>query len=425
MVDSGTAFVLICAALALVMTPALAFFYGGLVRASSAISMMMLSFGALGVVAVLWIAYGYAVVFANAGTPGYFGVDGVLGIDSGLLGLDSLVADVSSGGGGDALAGAALQAMYAVVAVALVSGAVADRARFGAWLLFAGAWASLVYFPIAGWVFNVRWGAEGLADGGWISYGLDSLVGAGALDFAGGTAIHINAGAAALALALVLGKRINFGQGMQRPHSIPLVLFGAAMLWFGWFGFNAGAEGAADPEAALVVVNTIVCPSAALLAWLIVETIRGGKATAVGAACGVVSGLVAITPGCAYLTPVWALILGAAAGTVCALAVDLKYVFGFDDSLDVIGIHLVGGLLGTIYLGFFAEGEGLVYSGRFDQLFAQLIGAFSVLIYSFVMTLVIGWLIDRFVGFRVHDEVQRAGIDRSVHGESALHREAS
>ncbi|BDI22832.1 ammonium transporter [Herbiconiux sp. L3-i23] len=421
--DQGTtAFVLICAALALLMTPALAFFYGGLVRASSAISLMMLSFGALALVAVLWIVFGYAVVNSSGNASGFVGIDGVFGIDTGLIGLGALLqgADDSA-----PLAQAAFQCMFAIVAVALVSGAIADRARFGAWMVFAGLWASLVYFPVASWVFTVRWGADGMAGGGWIVYGLRDLVGAGVLDFAGGTAVHINAGAAALALALVLGKRTGVGSGPLKPHSIPFVLLGAALLWFGWFGFNAGSEGAADGFAALVVMNTLAAPAAALLSWLVVETIRDGKATAVGAASGVVSGLVAITPACAYLTPLWAVLLGLLAGALCALAVNLKYVLGFDDSLDVVGIHLVGGLIGTLYLGFFANGDGFIYSGRVDQLLAQAIGAVAVLVYSFAVTLALGYLVDKLMGFRVTTAIEQAGLDIAPYGQAAVGPDAT
>ncbi|MFD1713654.1 ammonium transporter [Amnibacterium flavum] len=417
--DQGNiAFVLICAALALIMTPGLAFLYGGVVRAQSAISMMMLSFGAMGLVGVLWILYGYAVVYSGAGSPTYFGIDGVFGIEFAHLGFAGLFGDDPA----DALklAEAAFQGMFAIITVALVSGAIADRARFGAWMVFAGVWSTLVYFPVASWIFNMTWGAEGIVDGGWIVYGLQSVVGAGVLDFAGGTAVHINAGAAALALALVLGKRIGFAKGIQKPHSIPFVLLGASLLWFGWFGFNAGSEGAADGFAALAVMNTIVAPAASLLTWLIVETIRGGKATAVGAALGAVSGLVAITPGCAYLTPVWAVVLGLLSGVVCALAVDLKFVLGFDDSLDVVGVHLVGGLIGTLYLGVFALGDGLLYSGRANQLAAQSIAAFAVMIYSFLVTYAIGFVIERTMGFRVRESDDVAGLDAVQHGESAL-----
>ena len=413
--DQGnTAFLLICSALVLLMTPGLAFFYGGLVKAKSVISMMMLSFGALGLIGVLWVLYGYAIAFANN-----VGVDGVIGIDTGALGLTSLL-EAPEGAAFPPLAFAAFQATFAIITVALISGAIADRAKFGAWMLFAGLWATIVYFPVASWVFNFTLDPETLAftDGGWITYGMQEFFGVGAIDFAGGTAVHINAGAAALALALVLGKRVGFAKGAHVPHNPPFVLLGAGLLWFGWFGFNAGSQLAADGVAALAFVNTIAAPAAALLAWLIVEKVKDGKPTSVGAASGAVAGLVAITPACASLTPVWAIVLGLLAGTMCALAVDLKFKLGFDDSLDVVGIHLVGGLIGTLYLGFFANGTGLIYSGSLTQLLVQAIAAFAVMIYSFVMAYVIGTAIEKTIGFRVTEEDEIAGIDPTVHGEA-------
>jgi Amt family ammonium transporter len=417
--DQGnTAFILIAAALVLLMTPGLAFFYGGLVKAKSVISMMMLSFGAIGLIGVLWVLYGYAITFANGGTPGFVGIDGLLGVDTANLGLTGLL-EAPEGSVFPPLAFAAFQATFAIITVALISGAIADRAKFGAWLVFAGIWATVVYFPVASWVFNFTLAEDGsFADGGWITYGLQEALGVGAIDFAGGTAVHINAGAAALALALVLGKRVGFAKGAHVPHNPPFVLLGAGLLWFGWFGFNAGSELAADNVAALAFVNTIAAPAAALLAWLVVEKLRDGKATSVGAASGAVAGLVAITPACASLTPIWAIVLGILAGAVCALAVDLKYRFGFDDSLDVVGIHLVGGLIGTLYLGFFANGSGLIYSGSLTQLLVQAIAAFTVLIYSFVIAFVIGKIVEKTMGFRVKSEDELAGIDTVVHGES-------
>ncbi|BDZ46903.1 ammonium transporter [Naasia aerilata] len=419
--DQGnTAFVLITAALVLLMTPGLAFFYGGLVKAKSVVSMMMMSFGAIGLIGVLWVLYGYAISFSNGGTDGFFGIDGVFGIDWANIGLAGLLPDASDPAGNfPVLAFAGFQATFAIITVALISGAIADRARFGAWMVFAGIWATVVYFPVANWVFNFTVGDGGLVDGGWIVYGLQDVLGVGVIDFAGGTAVHINAGAAALALALVLGKRVGFAKGINKPHNVPFVLLGAGILWFGWFGFNAGSEVAADGVAALAWINTLAAPAAALLGWLVVEKIRDGKATSVGAASGAVAGLVAITPACAALTPFWAIVLGLLAGAVCALAIDLKWRLGFDDSLDVVGIHLVGGVLGTLYLGIFANNTGLIYSGEFNQLAAQAIGAFSVLIYSFVLAFIIGIAIEKTMGFRVKNEDELAGIDTAVHGEEA------
>jgi len=411
--DQGnTAFILIAAALVLLMTPGLAFFYGGLVKAKSVVSMMMLSFGSLGLIGVLWVLYGYAIAFSNAGTDTFIGIDGWFGIDTANLGLEGLLADATDPAGSyPLLAFAGFQATFAIITVALISGAIADRARFGPWLLFAGIWATVVYFPVASWVFNFTLGDDGVVDGGWIAYNV------GAIDFAGGTAVHINAGAAALALALVLGKRVGFAKGIQKPHNVPLVLLGAGLLWFGWFGFNAGSELAADGVAALAFVNTIAAPAAAVLGWLLVEKLKDGKATSVGAASGAVAGLVAVTPACASLTPFWAIVLGALSGVVCALAIELKFKLGFDDSLDVVGIHLVGGLLGTLYIGFFGTDVGFIYSGSFAQLGAQALAAFSVLIYSFVLAFAIGLAIQKTIGFRVKNEDEVAGIDTIVHGE--------
>jgi ammonium transporter, Amt family len=414
--DQGnTAFILIAAALVLLMTPGLAFFYGGLVKAKSVISMMMLSFGAMGLIGVLWVVYGYAIAFpaTAAGT-----IQFPWTIDFAELGLESLLI-APEGAAYPPLAFVAFQATFAILTVALVSGAIADRAKFGAWLIFAAIWATVVYFPVASWVFNFGYDAEAGAFtyGGWITYGMQTWFGVGAIDFAGGTAVHINAGAAALALALVLGKRVGFQKGVHVPHNPPFVLLGAGLLWFGWFGFNAGSELAADNTAALAFVNTIAAPAAALLAWLVVEKIKDGKPTSVGAASGAVAGLVAITPACAALNPIWAILLGLVAGAVCALAIELKFKLGFDDSLDVVGIHLVGGLIGTLYLGFFANGTGLFMGGDGTQLLVQAIAAFAVLAYSFVLAYVIGWIIQKTIGFRVKNEDEIAGIDTIVHGE--------
>ncbi|AND16488.1 ammonium transporter [Rathayibacter tritici] len=419
--DQGnTAFLLIAAALVLLMTPGLAFFYGGLVRAKSVISMMMLSFGAMGLIGVLWVLYGYAIAFGNgpagpAGTDTFVGIDGVLGIDTAQIGLQGLYTDAlgEQSAAYPTLAFAAFQATFAIITVALISGAIADRAKFGAWMVFAGVWATVVYFPVASWVFNFTLGDDAsVVDGGWIAYGV------GAIDFAGGTAVHINAGAAALALALVLGKRVNFTKGAHQPHNPPFVLLGAGLLWFGWFGFNAGSELAADGIAAIAFLNTIAAPAAAILGWLVVEKIKDGKPTSIGAASGAVAGLVAITPACASLSPFWAIVLGVITGAVCALAIDLKYRLGYDDSLDVVGVHLVGGLIGTLYIGFFGTGVGLFLTGDASQLGKQALAAFTVLVYSFVMTLLIGWIIQKTMGFRVKNEDEIAGIDTAIHGEA-------
>ncbi len=395
MMDSGElGWAITASALVLLMTPGVAFFYGGLVKAKSVVSMMMMSFGALGVISVLWILYGFNM--SKVDTPGGFSGNPLSDFALGAADNETLVA-------------ALFGATFAIIAVALISGAIADRVKFSSWLLFAGIWATLVYFPVAAWV----WG------GGWImnlgtSLGLPYSV----IDYAGGTAVHVNAGAAALALALVLGKRVGFRKGAHKPHNVPLVILGAAILWFGWFGFNVGAEylnGMAN--VGRIAINTLGATAAAIIGWLIVEKLKDGKPTSVGASSGAIAGLVAITPACANLTPGWGLVLGFLSGVVCALAIELKYRFGFDDSLDVVGIHLVGGLFGTIYLGFFATGTGLFVGGNAMQLVMQLIAAVAVLLYSFSVAWVIGWWIHRTIGFRVTSDDERAGIDTILHGE--------
>jgi len=403
--DSGNfAWSIAATALVLFMTPGVAFFYGGLVKAKSVVSMMMMSFGALGLVSVLWILYGFNMSAIGDGNPF------LAGNPFSDFGLQQLS---TSEGGSAALVGATYGATFAIITVALISGAIADRAKFGSWLIFAGLFATLVYFPVAAWV----WG------GGWIMqlgewWGTPAVI-----DYAGGTAVHINAGAAALALALVLGKRVGFAKGIQKPHNVPLTLLGAAILWFGWFGFNAGAEGTFgllgpdNTAAGLIVVNTLGATAAAIIGWLVVEKIKDGKATSVGAASGAVAGLVAITPSCAALSPLWALVLGVVAGAVCALAVELKFKLGFDDSLDVVGIHLVGGLIGTLYLGFFATGTGLFTGGDAGQLLVQAVAAIGVMVYSFVVAYVVGFAIEKTIGFRIKSEDELAGVDTVVHGE--------
>jgi len=382
--------------------------------------MMMMSFGALALISVLWVLYGYSMAFGNdvggglVGNPlEFFGLSSLLGtngLDGGFQ-PESLVFTVPS------LAFVAFQAMFAIITVALISGAIADRARFGPWMVFAGVWATIVYFPVAHWVFAFD-GAES-ETGGWIA---NDLL---AIDFAGGTAVHINAGAAGLALALVLGKRRGFGRDPMRPHNLPLVMIGAGILWFGWFGFNAGSALAANGQAAEVFVTTLVATGAATLGWLLVEKLRDGHATSLGAASGVVAGLVAITPSCSSVTPLGAILVGLVAGVVCALAVGLKYRLGYDDSLDVVGVHLVGGLWGTLAVGLFASAattagvDGLFYGGGLDQLWRQAVGAGAVLVYSFVATLVIGFVIARTMRFRVTEEHEVSGIDGVVHAETA------
>jgi ammonium transporter, Amt family len=420
-VDTGdTAWVLASAALVLLMTPGLALFYGGMVRAKSVLNMMMMSFGALALISVLWVLYGYSMAFGNdvgAGLVGspfeFFGLSGLLGtegIDNGFA-ATHLVFTIPS------MAFVAFQSVFAIITVALISGAIADRARFGPWLIFAGIWATIVYFPVAHWVFAFD-GAES-ETGGWIA---NKLL---AIDFAGGTAVHINAGAAGLVLALVLGKRRGFGRDPMRPHNLPLVMIGAGLLWFGWFGFNAGSALSANGQAAEVWVTTLVATASACLGWLATEKIRDGHPTSLGAASGVVAGLVAITPACSSVTPLGAIFVGAIAGVLCALAVGLKYRLGYDDSLDVVGVHLVGGLWGTLAVGLFASAattagvDGLFYGGGVDQLWRQAVGAFAVLLYSLVLTLLIGVAIQKTIGFRCTEQDEITGIDSIEHAETA------
>jgi len=396
MLDTGSlSWAVTATAFVLLMTPGLAFFYGGLVKAKSVVSMMMMSFGSLALIGVLWILYGFSMSAVESPTD-------FSGNPFATFALEGL--------GNDDLIGAAFGATFAIITVALISGSIADRAKFGPWLVFAGIWSTLVYFPVASWV----WG------GGWIME-LGTWFGtADVIDYAGGTAVHINAGAAALALAIVLGKRFGFAKGIMQPHNVPLVLLGAALLWFGWFGFNVGAEFLNNMEnVGLITVNTLGATAAAILGWLAIEKVKEGKATSIGAASGAVAGLVAITPACANVTPFWALVLGVLAGVLSALAVDLKFKLGYDDSLDVVGIHLVAGLVGTLYLGFFAIDTGLFTGGDAGQLLVQTVAAFGVLIYSFVLALVIGFAIEKTIGFRVKSEDEIAGVDLVVHGEAA------
>ena len=406
-----TAWVLASAALVLLMTPGLAMFYGGMVRANSTLNMIMMSFVTMGTVGVLWALYGYGMAFGNS-----VGGAGIIGNPIPLLGLHGAMGDAVTGTI-PAMAFVAFQAGFAIIAVALVSGAVADRMTFPSWILFTILWATLVYFPAAHWVFAF----DGFAadKGGWIANKI------GVIDFAGGTAIHINAGIAALMMAIVLKPRIGFGSKPMRPHNMTLVMLGAGILWFGWFGFNAGSALGANGTASHAWVTTLVATSAAMLAWLATERIRDGHFTSLGAASGVVAGLVAITPACAAVTPIGAIIVGVAAGVLCALAVGLKFKFGYDDSLDVVGVHLVGGLTGTLLIGLLASDKapnkinGLFYGGGFDQLGKQAIGAFSVLIYSAIVTLLIGLFLKAVMKIRVAPQAELDGIDLEEHAEVA------
>ncbi|EFQ83136.1 ammonium transporter [Aeromicrobium marinum DSM 15272] len=397
--DTGdTAWILTSSALVLLMTPGLAFFYGGMVRAKSVLNMMMMSFIALAVVPVLWVLYGYTMAFGPDGSSllGGFGKAGLDGVD-----VDSLAGTIPE------YVFIGFQLMFAIITVALISGAIADRAKFSAWTVFVVVWMTVVYFPVAHWVFDFG------DTGGWIATELE------AIDFAGGTAVHINAGAAGLALALVLGRRIGFRREPMRPHNLPFVLLGAGLLWFGWFGFNAGSAVGANGLAGLAFVNTVVATGAAILGWLLVESVRDKKGTSLGAASGAIAGLVAVTPAAGSISPLGSIALGVVAGVLCALAVGLKYKLGYDDSLDVVGVHLVGGIVGTVLIGFLAVGDGLFYGGDLSLLGKQALATFAVLGYSFVLTWVIGTVIHKTMGFRVDEDVELAGIDQAEHLESA------
>ena len=399
-----TAWMMMSAGLVTLMIPGLALFYGGMVRVKSVLNMMMMSFGALAVVFTLWIIFGFSMVFGDSvGGNGYIGDVTEFLFLKGLDNSGALIGTIP------AAVFIAFQGIFAAITVALISGSIADRAKFGAWMVFAGVWATLVYFPVAHWVFAFD---DFVAEtGGWIANDL------GAIDFAGGTAVHINAGAAGLAVAIILGKRVGFGRSPMRPHNLPLVMLGAALLWFGWFGFNAGSAVASNGTAGLALLNTIGATAAAVLAWLVVEKVRDGHATSLGAASGVVAGLVAITPACAAVTASGALIIGVVAGALCAMSVGLKFRFGFDDSLDVVAVHLVGGIVGTVMIGFVGVEVGIFNGGGTEQLVKQITGVVAVLAYSFIMTLIIAKVIDLLMGFRISRDDEISGIDLAVHAE--------
>ncbi|MEV4192005.1 ammonium transporter [Streptomyces toxytricini] len=401
---ANTGFMLICSALVMLMTPGLAFFYGGMVRVKSSLNMLMMSFISLGIVTVLWVLYGFSIAFgADSG--------GLVGWSSDYVGLSGIgITELWDGYTVPVYVFAVFQLMFAIITPALISGALADRVKFSAWALFIALWATVVYFPVAHWVW---------APGGW-------LFDMGVIDFAGGTAVHINAGAAALGVILVIGKRIGFKKDPMRPHSLPLVMLGASLLWFGWFGFNAGSWlGNDDGVGAVMFVNTQVAAGAAMLAWLAYEKLRHGSFTTLGAASGAVAGLVAITPAGGSCSPLGAIAIGAVSGLVCAMAVGLKYKFGYDDSLDVIGVHLVGGVIGSLLVGFFATGgvqsdaAGLFYGGGLEQLGKQAVGVFSVLAYSLVASALLAFLLDRTMGMRVSEDDEVSGIDQVEHAETA------
>ena len=411
-IDTGaTAWMIAATALVLFMTPGLALFYGGMTRAKSVLNMMMMSFVSIVTVTVAWTIYGHSLAFTDNGISflnKFFG-------GGSAIGLQSIITKTWPTGTADgtnipSLVYSAFQLTFAIITVALISGAIADRAKFSGWVVFSVAWATLVYFPVAHWVWGTGW--------------LNSL---GIEDFAGGTVVHVNAGAAALALAFVLGRRKGWPKEPMRPHNLPFVLLGAAILWFGWFGFNAGSEIGVDGTTALAFMNTQIATAVAAGAWILVEKFRDGAPTSLGVASGAVAGLVAITPACGFIDPWAAIVLGFVAGAGCSSAVGLKYKAGFDDSLDVVGVHLVGGAIGAVSLGFIArypfldqQSQGLFYGDHgFRQLGLQLLGPIVIGGYSFTMAFIIGKVIDKTIGFRVEEEIEVTGIDAVEHAETS------
>ncbi|MDO4243148.1 MAG: ammonium transporter [Actinomyces sp.] len=408
--DTGaTAWMLISASLVLLMTiPALALFYGGMSRSKSVLNMMMMSFGstaAVGVVYVLWgwsMSYGGTDIAGILGNPlSQFGLHGAFQDSAGGFTLDDY--------GVPTIVGIAFQMTFAIITVALISGAIADRTRFGAWMAFVPLWATLSYFPMA----HMVWGGGALSADGWFGSIAEPI------DFAGGTVVHINAGVAGFFLAVAIGRRAGFGTEPMRPHNLPLTMIGAGLLWFGWFGFNAGSAFTADGNAGLAWVNTTAATCAAVLGWLAVERVRDGHATSLGAASGIVAGLVGITPAAGSLTPVGSLLLGAVCGALCAMAVGLKYRFGYDDSLDVVGVHLVGGLAGTVLVGLLSRDTGLLYGHGPAQLVVQVLVALVAIAFSLAMTAVCWAVVRALLGWRLSAEAEHMGADKAEHSESA------
>jgi Amt family ammonium transporter len=398
--DSGSlAWVLISAALVLFMTPGLAFFYGGMDQSRNVLNMLMMNFYCVLIVPVLWAIVGFSL----AQVP--FDNDFIGGFDAFFL------KDITVAGDGGALAIVAFLGMFAAITPALISGAVADRMKFSAWAIFVPIWLFLVYIPIFKWVY-----------GGWLGQ-------RGSIDFAGGTAIHVNAGIAALAAVLVLGKRKGWPSEGHPPHSMPLVMIGTGILWFGWFGFNAGSALAANGQAAQAFMNTFLAAAAAGLVWVLVEWVRDGHPTTLGAASGIVAGLVAITPAAGFVSGPAPLAIGAVAGVVCCYAVKLKTKAGYDDALDVVGVHFVGGLVGSLLTGLFANPsffglefkEGLFYGGGLSLLGEQMLANGAAIVWSFVLTLGIMIVLKNTIGVRVSDEQEVTGLDLAQHAETAYH----
>ncbi|MEU9947856.1 ammonium transporter [Streptomyces poriferorum] len=402
-IDTGdTAWLLAATALVLLMTPGLALFYGGMVRTKNVLNMLMMSFVSIALVTVVWLLAGYSLAFGDDAFGGLVG--NLRHVAMAGIGPDSVTGSVPT------LLFTTFQLTFAIVTAALISGAIADRTKFAAWLVLVPVWTLLVYAPVAHWV----WGP-----GGWIK---DSL---GALDFAGGLVVEIASGASGLALALVVGPRIGFRKDAMRPHNLPMVMLGAGLLWFGWLGFNGGSALGANGLAAASVLNTLVAGCTGLLGWLFVEQKRDGHPTTFGAASGAVAGLVAITPACGTVGILGGAAVGLAAGVICSYAVAWKFRFGYDDSLDVVGVHFVGGIVGTLLIGLFATAamtggaEGLLYGGGFGQLARQAVAVLAVAAYTFLMTYGIGKAVDRFMGLRASADEELTGLDQTLHAESA------
>ncbi len=404
--NSGdTAWVLASAALVLLMTPGLAFFYGGMVRGKNVLGMLMQNYVAIGVVSVMWVLVVYSLAFGNSGFGGFAGnlhQFGLFHINEPVAGNSALTIPP--------LAFMAFQLMFAIITPALITGSTADRFKFSAYVIFIALWVTLVYGPIAHWVFSPT---------GW-------LFKQGAEDFAGGTVVHANAGAAGVAMAILLGRRTGWPKTAMKPHNVPYVLLGAGLLWFGWFGFNAGSALAANNLAGYAFVNTNTATAAALLGWIIVEKLRDGHATTLGAASGAVAGLVAITPAAGFISPVGSIFLGLIAGSICCLCTTLKFKLGLDDALDVGAVHLVGGVLGALLIGFFGTHavnslaqNGVFYGGGGHLLWLQAKDVGATVGYSFVATMIIGLALKHTIGIKMSDEQQLIGMDESLHAESA------
>ena len=410
--DAGaTAWVLVSSALVLFMTPGLALFYGGMTRSKNVLNMLMMNLYCVGIIPVLWVILGFTLAFGSSGDAGWLG-------NFEFLGAKDLYSVLPGDLGTNQFFGAltipvvifsAFQLTFAVITPALISGAVADRLKFAAWAVFIPLWAILVYSPVAHWVFA----------GGW-------LADLGALDFAGGAVVHMNAGAAALALVLLLGRRKGWPDTPMPPHNLTMTMLGTGILFFGWFGFNAGSALAADGIAAAAFMNTFIAAAAGMIAWLAVEWLKDGHPTTLGACSGAVAGLVAITPCAGFVGGLSPLYIGLGVGVVCYFAISMKYKFGYDDSLDVVGVHLVGGLFGTLALGLFADAsinglvtnEGLFLGGGADLLIDQAIAAAATIGFAFVATMIIGKVIDLTIGLRVSEADELTGLDLSQHAEA-------